>query len=87
MEEFVSYMKLYRPKVNQLYLQAGDMPIPPTECKDYSQECQNIYATIDNMFIYVNDDFDKQKEWLFTQAIKDLELELQRLEFEKRKFH
>lgn len=87
MEEFINCMKLYRPKVNQLYLQAGDMPIPPTECKDYSEECQNIYATIDNMYLYVNDDFDKGKEWLFTQAIKDLEAELQRLEFEKRKFH
>lgn len=85
-EAFIRYIKSLRHKVNQLYLKAGNMPIPPSECKDFSEECQNIYATIDNMYLYVTDDFDQGKEWLFTKAIKDLSDELQRLEYEKRKF-
>ncbi|PWW06105.1 hypothetical protein DFQ01_1034 [Paenibacillus cellulosilyticus] len=85
-EEFIRCIKSLRPKVSQLYLKAGNMPIPPSECKDFSEECQNIYATIDNMYLYVTDDFDQGKEWLFTKAIIDLSKELQRLEFERRKF-
>jgi hypothetical protein len=62
------------------------MPIPPLECKDFSDECQNIYATIDNMYSYVAHGFDKGKAWLFNKSIRDLEEQLQRLEFEKQKF-
>jgi hypothetical protein len=85
-EEFVFYIMLLRPEVNHLYLKAGEIPIPPSECRDFSEESQNIFATIDNMYLYVSDDFDQGKEWLFKKAIKEVEEQLQRLEFEKRKF-
>ncbi|OUM85450.1 hypothetical protein [Parageobacillus thermoglucosidasius] len=84
--EFVQYILSLKPIVNHLYLKAGDMPIPPMECKDFSEECQNIYATIDNMYSYVSHGFDKSKAWLFSKSIRDLEVQLQRLEFEKQKF-
>lgn len=84
--EFVKHILSLKPEVNRLYLKAGDIPIPPSECKDFSEECQNIYATIDNMYLYAADSFDQGNEWLFTKAIKELGEQLQRLEFEKRKF-
>nr|CBH38629.1 hypothetical protein BSM_21060 [uncultured archaeon] len=54
-EEFISKMQKMEPRVTELYLKSGNIPMPPEDCKDYYQACQNIFATIHNMFIYYSE--------------------------------
>ena len=50
--KFISKMQKMEPKVTALYRKSGNIPEPPIECKDYNQACQNIFATISDMFLY-----------------------------------
>lgn len=50
--EFVSVMHKMEPKIAEFYLQSGNVPLPPEDCKNYDQACQNIFATIHDMFLY-----------------------------------
>ena len=54
-EEFISKMQKMESRVTELYLGSGNIPMPPEDCKDYYQACQNIFATIHNMFIYYSE--------------------------------
>jgi hypothetical protein len=54
-EKFISKMQKMEPRVTELYLGSGNIPMPPEDCKDYYQACQNIFAIIHDMFIYYSE--------------------------------
>ena len=91
-DKFILKMQKIEPRVTELYLQSGNIPMPPEDCKDYDQACQNIFATIDNMFLY----FSKRglgtwpkrnRDWLMQDTIKRFHDDLKRIEFEESKIH
>jgi len=86
-KEFIKKMQEMEPKENKLYLKSGNIPLPPEDCKDYDQACQNIFATIDNMFLYFSETglrtWEKpNRDWLMQDTIKRFYDDLRRIEFE-----
>jgi len=91
-EEFISKMHKMEPRVTELYLKSGNIPIPPEDCKDYDQACQNIFATIHNMFLYYSkrglETWPKSnREWLMQDTIKIFYDDWKKIEFEESKIH
>ncbi len=80
------------PIVTELYHQFGNILIPPEDCKDYDQACQNIFATIHNMFLYYSkrglETWPKSnRDWLMQDTIKEFYDDWKRIEFEESKIH
>ena len=80
------------PIVTELYFQAGNIPMPPEDCKDYEQACQDIFATIHNMFVYYSkkglEIWPKaNREWLMKDTIKRFYNDLERIKIEGSKLH
>lgn len=91
-DEFISKMRKMEPRVTELYLQLGNIPIPPEDCKDYDQACQNIFATIDDMFLYYSkrrlETWPKQnRDWLMQNTVKRFYEDWRTIEFEEGKIH
>jgi len=91
-EKLISKMQKMEPRVTELYVQSGNIPMPPEDCKDYDQACQNIFATIHNMFLYYSkrglETWPKSnRDWLIQDTIKRFYDEWKRIEFEKSKIH
>jgi hypothetical protein len=91
-EEFISKMQKREPRVTELYPQSGNIPIPPEDCKDYYQACQNIFATIHNMFLYYSkrglETWPKRnRDWLMQETIKRFYDDWKNIEFEESKIH
>lgn len=91
-DEVILRMQKIEPRVTELYLQSKNIPIPPEDCKDYYQACQNIFATIHNMFLY----FSKRglemwpkrnRDWLMKDTIKRFYNDMERISFEESKIH
>jgi len=91
-EEFISAMQKMEPEVTELYFQSDNIPLPPKDCEDYDQACQNIFATIHDMFLYYSkrglETWPRQnRDWLMQQTIKRFHDDCRRIGFEKRKVH
>ena len=91
-EKFISKMQKMEPRVTELYLKSGNIPMPPEDCKDYDQACQNIFATIHNMFLYYSkrrlETWPKSnREWLMQDTIKIFYDDWKNIEFEESKIH
>ena len=91
-DEFILKIKKVEPRITELYHQSGNIPIPPEDCKDYDQACQNIFATISNMFLCYDkrglEIWSKRNRDLLTQdKIKRFYDEWKRIEFEESKIH
>lgn len=91
-KEFLNFMKQQRPKVSELFDKAGDFPFPPTECDDFDQACRNLFATVDNMFLYYSEEggearSEENQDYLMNKAIEDFNKELQKVEYEREKLH
>ena len=50
--EYIKLMERLGPKIDELYFDSGNLSIPPYDCKDYDQACQNIFATIHDISLY-----------------------------------
>ena len=91
-DEFIIKMQKMKPRVTELYLQSGNIPMPPEDCKDYNQTCQNIFATIDNMFLYYSkrglETWPKRnRDCLMQDTIKRFFDDWKRIGFEESKIH
>jgi len=91
-DKFILEMQKMEPRVTELYLQSGNIPMPPEDCKDYDQACQNIFATINNMFLYYSKKVletwpKRNRDWLMQDTIKRFYDDWKRIEFEERKIH
>ncbi|WP_269848636.1 hypothetical protein [Methanosarcina horonobensis] len=51
-EEFLEHMHKNRKTVQELYLQSGKRKYPPYECREYIQKFDNIFAIVDNIFLF-----------------------------------
>ncbi len=91
-EEFISAMQKMEPKITELLFQSDNIPLPPEDCKDYDQACQNIFVTIHNMFLYYSkrglEKWPRQnRDWLMQDTIKRFYDDWSEIEFEERKIH
>lgn len=87
---FISKMKQMEPRVTELYNQSGNISTPPPECEDYHQACENVFATIHNMFFYFSEGGlkrwnDQKRNRLLQYAIKTFNEDRTRLELEDKK--
>jgi len=88
--DFISEIQKTEPRIAELYRQSGNIPKPPKECEDYDQACQNIFATIHDMFLYYTRNglktWDKKnRDLLMQKAIERFYENLKRIEIEKNK--
>lgn len=91
-EEHIKSMERLCPNIDELYYKCGNLPIPPDDCKDYEQVCQNIFAIIHDISLYYSkkglETWPKQnREWLMQNTIKRYHEEIRKLEFEESKIH
>ncbi|HEC76396.1 MAG TPA: hypothetical protein ENI33_03950 [Thermoplasmatales archaeon] len=91
-DELILKMQEMEPRVTELYLQSGNIPMPPEDCKDYDQACQNIFATIHDMFLYFSkrgsERWPKQnRDWLMQDTIKRFYNDMERIRFEESRIH
>jgi len=91
-DELILKMQEMEPIVTELYLQSGNIPMPPEDCKDYDQACQNIFATIHDMFLYFSkrglERWPKQnRDWLMQDTIKRFYNDMERIRFEESRIH
>jgi len=89
-DEFILKMQEMKPRVTELYHQSGNIPIPPEDCKEYDQACQNLFATIHDMFLYYSkkglEMWPKEnRDWLMRDTIKRFYNDLERIRFEESK--
>jgi len=91
-DELILKMQEMEPIVTELYLQSGNIPMPPEDCKDYDQACQNIFATIHDMFLYFSkrglERWPKQnRDWLMQDTIKRFYNDMEGIRFEESRIH
>lgn len=90
--EFILKMQKMEPRVTELFLGLDNIPMPPEDCKDYYQACQNIFAIIHDMFIYYSErgleTWSKRNRGLLMQAdIKRFHEGMEKIYIEERKMH
>lgn len=88
--EFLEYMYKNREVERELYSQSGELNFPTYECKDYVQKFNNLFAIIDNMFLYYSreciDTWSSESKKLMMSLDKDhFYKELNELNYERRK--
>lgn len=91
-QELISHMQRLCPEINSIYMQGGDLPLPPDDMKDYDQLAQSIFSLLDNICLYYSEKGlktwpDENRRILVNMGIKDLHREIERLSFEKEKIH
>jgi hypothetical protein len=80
------------PEMTELYSQATELGLAPTECSDLSQQFQRTMAMAHNIVLPFSKRGletweEKSRNYLLKQAIKDYMKDLQRLEFEIEKVY
>lgn len=88
--DFLEYMHKNRQIVSELYFQSGNIKFATYECKDYIQKCDNLFAIIDNMFLYyskenMNTWSSESKKIMMKQEKDRFYKELNELQYEKKK--
>ena len=58
---YIKRMQQLAPEIDRIYDESGDVPLPPPDCKDFYQACQNIFAEFQNMALYYSE--VGLKEW------------------------
>jgi metal-responsive CopG/Arc/MetJ family transcriptional regulator len=90
--DFILRMQEMEPRVQKLYLESGDILHPPPDCEDYDEACQNIFATIDDMFLHYSESglqtwSRENRDRLMQDSIERFYDELKVIEIEERKIH
>jgi len=88
--DFIRAMQQREPRATELYRQAGNVPLPPPDVRDYEEACQELFAIVDNMFLYYSprglETWPRaNRDWLMREAVRRFHDSLQRVEFEQRK--
>ena len=88
----ITQMQTWQPEVDDLYRKAGNIQTAPVDCRDYDQECQNLFASVHNMFLYFSERglelWPKQnREWLMQNTISLYKDDLAKVNFEEKKIH
>lgn len=89
-DEICMYSENSKSHVTDLYLKYNNLPIPPVELEEYTRACDQLMATIDNMFLfYSKTGLDTWKEgnrsWLLNNALKTFKKDRKRFEVEQDK--
>ena len=82
------FMKQHHDRAESIYMDRGDGPIPPPECKDYEQRFQSIIAHFSNLwhaYGHPNDRTADNRRWLFEFSCEKIAEESQKLQFEREK--
>lgn len=87
---FIKGMHQLAPKIDQIYNESGNVSLPPPDCKDFYQACQNIFATFHNMALYYSEIGLKQwkrnnRDSLMKSTIKSFLNEYEIVKFERKK--
>lgn len=90
--ELILAIQKMEPKVSALYHKSANIAFSPEDCKDYDQACQNVFATIHDIFLcYSKQGIETRsksnRDWLIRDAIKRFNKEHKRIEFERSKIH
>ncbi len=87
--EFLEYMYKNREVERELYSQSGELNFPTYECKDYFQKFNNLFAIIDDMFLYYSreciDTWSSESKKLMMSHKDRFYKELNELNYERRK--
>lgn len=86
--QFLSFMTTHLETADRIYDEGANAPIPPADCQDYEQRCQNILAQFHNLWLafgYPNDRTPENRRWLFEFSSEQIDKELPKLEFEREK--
>jgi hypothetical protein len=89
---FISKMRESETEVTELYFKSGNIPFPPIELEDYDQACQNVFAVINNMFLFYSKEGletwpKRNRNELMQDAIKRYYEDLEKIRFEEKKIH
>jgi hypothetical protein len=87
---FIQQMQQLEPKIDRIYRESGHVPLPPHECKDFYQACQNVFADFHNMSLYYSETSLEQwpsrnRYYLMKSTIKRFLDELKVVKFERKK--
>lgn len=87
---FLEYMHRNRKIESELYLQSGERTFATYECKDYIQKFDNLFAIVDNMFLYYSrecvDTWSSENKKIMMSRDKDRYYkELNELHYERKK--
>jgi hypothetical protein len=87
---FIKGMQQLAPKIDQIYNESGNVPLPPPDCKDFYQACQNIFATFQNIALYYSEIGLKKwkrnnRDSLMKSTIKSFLDEYEIVKFERKK--
>lgn len=90
--DLIQEMQQMEPRAVELYHQAGNVPIPPEDCKDYEQACQGLFGTIYDMFLYYSQLgletwATSNRDWLMQNTVRRLYDDWKQVEFEESKLH
>ncbi len=86
--QFLAFMTTYLETADRIYGEGSNAPIPPADCKDYEQRCQNILAHFHDMWLafgYPNDRTPEHRRWQFEFSCEQIEKELPKLRLEREK--
>lgn len=89
-DEFLEYMQKNRPNERKLYSHSGERKFPTYECEDYIQKFDNLFAIVDNMFLYYSiecmDKWSSENKKILMRHDKDrFYKELNELLYERKK--
>jgi len=90
--DLISQIQNMEPRVTELYHLSGNIAFPPEDCKDYDQACQNVFATVDNMFLYHSQRGletwpRKNRDWLLASSLEDFDTDVKAMKFEEDRLH
>lgn len=89
---YVNKMGKLEPKLTSLYFSAMDVGLHPIECKDLSQQFQNVMAIAHNIILPFSEKGLKtweksNRDYIVSSEIKNYHKELLKFEFELEKVH
>jgi hypothetical protein len=90
--ELAERIQELEPQATELYMESGSIPYGPPDCRDFAQQCQELFGTIHDMFLYYSERGmatwkTKSRDYLMRQTIKRYEDDLRNVEYEERKMH
>lgn len=88
--EFLDYMHNNRQIESELYSQSGEGKFATYECQDYIQKFDNLFAIVDNMFLYYSIEFmdtwsSENKKIMMNRDKDSFYKELNELYYERKK--
>ncbi|OPY17702.1 MAG: TIR domain protein [Methanomethylovorans sp. PtaU1.Bin073] len=89
-DEFLEYMQKNRQIVRELYSKSGERMFATYECEDFVQKFDNLFAIVDNMFLYYSKEHmntwpTESKRVMMKGEIDRFYKELEKLHYERDK--